>query len=50
MQCEALPVDMQATLSYTAFSPLHLDITGEAHLVLDEEFMEFVVPFLEDTT
>ena len=31
-----------------ALSPIHLDITGESYPVLDEEFMEFVVPLLGD--
>ena len=33
-----------------ALSPVHLDITGDSYLVLDEEFMEFVVPAIEDIT
>lgn len=37
-------------LEENALSPIHQDITGEDYPVLDEEFMEFVVPSLEDIT
>jgi len=37
---------LRAVLDEADLSPLYLDITGEARFVLNEEFMEFVVPFL----
>lgn len=37
-------------LEENALSPIHQNITGEFYPVLDEEFMEFVVPSVEDIT
>jgi hypothetical protein len=38
------------SLETDVLSPVHLTITGGFHPVLDEEFMAFVVPPLEDNT
>ncbi len=46
---ERLMAEVRVLEEY-ALSPLHLEITGTSYWVLDEEFMDFVVPSLEDIT